>query len=155
MNQINMDTPEKLTFPHMLREAVKAHGGAPALSYVGEEPMTYNDVLARTESVAAFLESMGVGPGDRVAILSTNMPNWGITYLAISFIRAVVVPLLPLPAMTVEASSVPSTSLSLPRTSTTAGVSSLVDATSWRATGASFTSLTVTITVAASLKWPS
>ncbi len=43
----------------------------------------------------AFLEKMGIQPGDKVAILSTNQPNWGITYFAVTFMGAVIVPLLP------------------------------------------------------------
>jgi long-chain acyl-CoA synthetase len=43
----------------------------------------------------AFLEKLNVGKGDKVAILSSNMPNWGVAYFAITFMGAVVVPLLP------------------------------------------------------------
>ncbi len=43
----------------------------------------------------ASLEAEGVEPGDKIALLSNNMPNWGMTYLAITFVGAVVVPILP------------------------------------------------------------
>ena len=33
-------------------------------------------------------------PGDKVAILSSNMPNWGIAYFAVTFMGAVAVPVL-------------------------------------------------------------
>jgi len=42
-----------------------------------------------------MLEKLGVQPGDRVALLSANMPHWGIAYFAIVSMGAVVVPLLP------------------------------------------------------------
>jgi len=45
--------------------------------------------------LTAFLEKIDIHPGDKVAILSTNMPNWGIAYFAITFMGAVVVPILP------------------------------------------------------------
>jgi long-chain acyl-CoA synthetase len=47
------------------------------------------------KAVIAFLEKNGIKPGDKVAILSTNMPNWGVIYFAITFMGAVVVPILP------------------------------------------------------------
>ena len=43
----------------------------------------------------AFFEKLGIKPGDKVAILGQNMPNWGITYFAITTMGAVAVPLLP------------------------------------------------------------
>ncbi len=36
-----------------------------------------------------------VKKNDKVAILSANMPHWGIAHFAISFLGAVVVPILP------------------------------------------------------------
>ena len=44
---------------------------------------------------AALLEKNGICQGDKVALLSTNMPNWGIAYFSITFMGAVVVPILP------------------------------------------------------------
>ncbi len=46
-------------------------------------------------ALMALLEKLNIGPGDKVAILSSNMPNWGISYYAITFMGAVAVPLLP------------------------------------------------------------
>ncbi len=65
------------------------------MALVGKEPLTYRELNDRIMSVMAFLEKLGVQPGDKVAILSTNQPNWGITYYAVTFMGAVAVPLLP------------------------------------------------------------
>jgi len=46
-------------------------------------------------ALIAYLEKLNVKPGDKVVILSTNMPHWGIAYFAITFMGAVAVPLLP------------------------------------------------------------
>ncbi len=43
----------------------------------------------------AFLETLGVNPGDKVAILSTNQVHWAVAYYSVTFMGAVVVPLLP------------------------------------------------------------
>jgi len=90
-----MNSKEELTFPAMFSRAVEMYGKSDALSFVGEKPLSYLDVRTRIGSVIKLLEDMEIRPGDRVAILSTNMPNWGISYFAISFMGAVVVPLLP------------------------------------------------------------
>ena len=62
---------------------------------VGKKPITYQEAHEQIMATMAFLEKMGIHPGDKVAILSTNQPNWGITYYAVTFMGAVVVPLLP------------------------------------------------------------
>lgn len=68
----------------------------PALGYAGEPgAFTYRQARAGVEELAARLVADGVAPGDRVAILSENMPNWGIAYLAINRCGAVIVPILP------------------------------------------------------------
>jgi len=85
----------KLTLPDLFSETVRKHGEKNALAFAGQKPKTYEEVNGDILSVMAFMESMGVKPGDKVAILSSNMPNWGITYLATTFMGAVAVPLLP------------------------------------------------------------
>lgn len=57
--------------------------------------MSYSDVNRQIMAVMAMLEKLNIGPGDKVAILSSNMANWGISYFAITFMGAVAVPLLP------------------------------------------------------------
>jgi long-chain acyl-CoA synthetase len=86
---------ELLTFPAMFGKAVEKYGDHNALSFVDEKPLTYREVNDHVNSLIRLLEDLGIKPGDKVAILGTNMPNWGITYFAISFMGAVVVPLLP------------------------------------------------------------
>ena len=84
-----------LTLPALLETTVKRHAERPAVAFVGGEPFTYKSFLAKTKAVSAMLEKMGIQPGDRVALLSANMPHWGIVYFAIVSMGAVVVPLLP------------------------------------------------------------
>ena len=45
-------------------------------------------------ATVATLRSRGVRYGDRVALLSENRPEWGIAYLAIASMGAVVVPVM-------------------------------------------------------------
>ena len=85
----------KLTIPSLFNRTLNRVGDFNALAYVGETPLTYRQVSQRIGALTAFLEKNGLKPGDKIAILSSNMPNWGIAYYAITFMGAVVVPILP------------------------------------------------------------
>lgn len=85
----------KLTFPALFRETLKNFGKKSAYAFVGEETKTYETVNNEISALISFLERNGIRPGDKVAILSTNMPNWGIVYFSVTFMGAVAVPVLP------------------------------------------------------------
>jgi len=53
---------------------------------------TYGTIWEKSEGVARFLLGLGVVPGDRVALMSENSPEWGIAYFSIIMTRAVLVP---------------------------------------------------------------
>ena len=84
-----------LTIPSLIAESFKRHGQNKAMGFVGEEVITYNQFEKRIGAVIALLEKYSVQPGEKVAILSGSMPNWGVTYFAITSMGAVVVPILP------------------------------------------------------------
>jgi long-chain acyl-CoA synthetase len=90
-----MDNNQVLTIPFLAGESFRRHGENRAMGFVGEEVINYSQLKNRTESVIRLLEEYSVQPGDRVAILSGSMPNWGVTYLAITSMGAVAVPILP------------------------------------------------------------
>ncbi len=84
-----------LTLAAVLHNSLQRYAHHPALSFVSGTPMTYAEFGDEVARVRAALRGRGVRPGDRVAILATNMPNWGVAYFAITSMGAVVVPLLP------------------------------------------------------------
>jgi long-chain acyl-CoA synthetase len=85
----------KLTFPALFEQTLRDHAGSRAYAFAGEDAITWETAHRQIDAVTAFLEKNGVLPGDRVALLSANMPNWPIAYFAITFMGAVVVPVLP------------------------------------------------------------
>jgi long-chain acyl-CoA synthetase len=85
----------RLTFPAMFGETLRKFGSCNAYAFVGEEPKSYETVNRESHALIAFLEKNGICPGDKVAILSSNMPNWGVAFFAVTFMGAVVVPILP------------------------------------------------------------
>jgi len=86
---------KSLTFPVLFTETVEKFGNCNAMALVGQTPFTYNEVYSNILALLAFFEKLGVKPGDKIALLSTNMPNWGMAYYATTFMGAVVVPMLP------------------------------------------------------------
>lgn len=62
--------------------------------YDGEE-LTYAEVGRRIARVQEILCGAGLRAGDKVALLSSNMPNWGVCYYAVTAAGMIVVPILP------------------------------------------------------------
>jgi len=83
------------TLGDVLKNSAQKFCSCPALGFVGEKPLTYAEVGRKAAAVVAFLEKHGIQSGDKVAILSSNQPNWGITFFAITTMGAVAVPILP------------------------------------------------------------
>ncbi len=90
-----MDSNTPLTLPGLFEESVHLYANSPFLSFVGDTPITYDEADSKIKSLQSMLQELEIKPGDRVALLSSNMPHWGITYLAITGMGAIVVPLLP------------------------------------------------------------
>jgi len=88
------DTYE-LTFPALFAESVKNFGDRGFLAMFGEKPKTYNETRKQVMALIALFEQLEIRPGDKVALLGTNMPNWAVSFLATTFMGAIVVPLLP------------------------------------------------------------
>ncbi len=80
-------------------DSMARHGGAlPALrSKHGDTwaPISYRDLHRRVRNLQAALRTLGIGPGDRVAILSENRPEWAITDFACLSARCTDVPIYP------------------------------------------------------------
>ncbi len=89
-----MDNKMMLTIPFLAAESFRKHGSNKAMGFVGEDVSTYHQLSNRTRAVIRLMEKYGVQKGDRVALLSGSMPNWGVTYLAITSMGAVAVPIL-------------------------------------------------------------
>jgi len=56
------------------------------------ERFTFADVDRRSSAVAAALTARGIGPGDRVAVMLRNVPEFPLIWLALAKIGALLVP---------------------------------------------------------------
>ena len=86
---------QRLTFPALFNDTIRRCGKSHAYAFVGEEPLTFEKAGKKIMALSAFLEKADIQPGDRVALLSTNMPNWPLVYFSVTFMGAVIVPVLP------------------------------------------------------------
>lgn len=86
---------EVLTIPAMLQASFKDFADYQSLVIVGEGNLTYGQLELEVKKVALQLQAIKIKKGDKVAILSLNMPQWGIAFFATTIIGAVVVPILP------------------------------------------------------------
>jgi len=85
----------KYTIPAMLQNSFANFGTNQSLVFVGEANRTYEQLENEINHVIVQLFKAGISKGEKVVILSSNMPNWGITYFAITTIGAIAVPILP------------------------------------------------------------
>jgi carnitine-CoA ligase len=76
----------------VLRLRAREHPGQPYLR-AGDEEVTYGEMDTRSDRVAAGLADLGVGPGDRVAIISSNRMEMLELFFAVAKMGAVQVPL--------------------------------------------------------------
>lgn len=90
-----MEKLDKFTLRHVLERSAELFADNPALSEVGHQPLTYQELLEQVTALSAWLNEKGIGFGDRVAILGENSPHWGIAYFAVTAMGAVAVPILP------------------------------------------------------------
>ena len=80
---------------HTLGELIAMADGRADIDFLvqGERRLTYGDHNALVRRVAASFVDLGVGHGDRVAILSANSVEWVVLWWAAAAIGAVAVPL--------------------------------------------------------------
>ena len=76
----------------LLEESAKERPEKPALISGGHE-MTYAELRAAAKKFANALVALGIGQGDKVAMMVSNVPEFAIAYYGILNIGAVVVPL--------------------------------------------------------------
>ena len=83
------------TLYELVRNSVERFASKVAFAMYDGEEVTYAEVGRRIGIVQDILTGAGLRPGDKVALLSSNMPNWGVSYLAVTSAGMVAVPILP------------------------------------------------------------
>src|SRR3954469_190439 len=79
----------------LMTGAAAHHADRPALR-LGDAEVTYGALDEMSARVAGFLRERGVGPGDRVALMLPNVPQFALAYYGALRLGAIVVPMNPL-----------------------------------------------------------
>ena len=87
------------TLNQLFFTTVDRHAGLPAAfrSKVGGAwvPITHRQALERVQAISLGLRELGIKPGDKVAIVSENRPEWALSDYACLTARATDVPIYP------------------------------------------------------------
>ncbi|MHB8994318.1 MAG: AMP-dependent synthetase/ligase [Armatimonadota bacterium] len=94
------------TLPGLLEQNAERFAECPALKYKQQgqwQEINYTDLWQRVRSIARGLAALGVKPGDRVALISENCPDWVACDFGITSAGAINVAMFPsLPAVQIE-----------------------------------------------------
>ena len=83
------------TLRDIYEQSIVNYASRPAFSMYGGESLTYREFADRVETVVSLFREAGLSKGDKVAILSSSMPNWPVCYFAIVISGLIAVPILP------------------------------------------------------------
>jgi long-chain acyl-CoA synthetase len=84
-----------MTLNYVIDSSCSKYKDNPAIGMAMEQPLSYGELHERILALATRMQKEGVGKGNHVAILGENSHNWGMAYLAIVRLGAIVVPILP------------------------------------------------------------
>lgn len=82
----------RYSLPQQLLRSANLHPHKTALIFAGQE-MNWQQMLERTRRLAAHLQAMGIGGGDRVAVLALNSADYVCLYFALPWLGAILVPI--------------------------------------------------------------
>jgi len=83
------------TLQEMLKNSFSLYREEPAIGFVNGRDISYGDLQVAVEQQIFRLAKMKVKPGDKVAVIGGNSPNWVISYFSVLSMGAVAVPILP------------------------------------------------------------
>lgn len=89
-----MDTYHPQTIPELLKSSCLNYPNHSFLEY-SNTSLTYQDVFNQTVTLANHFSSLGIHPGHHVAILLPNSIEFILSYFALMYLGAVMVPLNP------------------------------------------------------------
>ncbi|WP_261663725.1 long-chain-fatty-acid--CoA ligase [Deinococcus sp. Marseille-Q6407] len=88
-------TPSNRVLTDLLRDNARDFGERPAVSFLGAT-LSYAQLWQQTQQLATALQKSGVKPGDRVAVMLPNLPQFMVSFYGTLLAGAVVVNTSPL-----------------------------------------------------------
>jgi len=82
------------TLQTIFNDSVRTYGEKVAFTFPEYGAVTFREMGEKASEISYFLQSHHIEKGDKVALLSENRPNWGISYFGVVSMGAVIVPIL-------------------------------------------------------------
>lgn len=86
---------QPITLADIFNTSVKAYANNLSYSLINGESLTFKQFGERVEHLIQILNRNGVNAGEKIALLGGSMPNWPVTYMAVTTSSRIIVPLLP------------------------------------------------------------
>lgn len=84
------------TLMKLYEYSTEAYWDRPLSQYVdGSESYTYGSFKQKCDLISQRLSRFGISAGDKVGILSQNMPNWAVAFFSLTAFGRVAIPILP------------------------------------------------------------
>ncbi len=78
----DVDTAQYPSLGALMEESFKKNASKVAYSFMGKD-ITFAETNSLSVALGAYLQSLGLGKGDRVAIMMSNVPQYPVTVAAI------------------------------------------------------------------------
>lgn len=85
---------ESFTILELYNRSIKSFADH-VCSYTPETSFTYSTFDKAVKKLQEELKLRNIVPGDKIALIGENTPNWCISYLAVTTMGAIIVPILP------------------------------------------------------------
>lgn len=91
MNFLN----NNITLCDIYTNSVTQYGERKAFSTINKEEITFKQFGGKVEKLVQIFDEAGLKREDKIAILGGNMPNWAVSFFAITTSARIAVPILP------------------------------------------------------------
>ena len=83
------------TLPSLLQRSIKLYPNNKFLGKVSKDIFTYKEFNDTVQKTIKLLKDNGIQKGDKVLLLSENIPQWAVAYFSVTYFGAIIVPILP------------------------------------------------------------
>ena len=90
-----MDCSKLTTLRDLFVESTERYADNISFSYIDGDYYTYRQLRDKVDHISDILSQYGITQGDKIALLSQNMPNWPVAYFSAVAFGRIIVPLLP------------------------------------------------------------
>lgn len=90
-----MEQPKFETLKGLFDYSTAKYANNKLFSYISGDSYTYKEFGLQVKNLSTILIEHGASSGDKIALLSQNMPNWPVGYFSVVTNGMVIVPLLP------------------------------------------------------------